>query len=98
MDNPYCDLPPDYARKSYLDFLIQKVENCSRSHHVACYGKEKFQWVWQKVDTLGVYAYGGNKEEPNSWGMGVSIIVPKPEDESVAGWYCYIGPIPNFHS
>ena len=80
--------------------MLDKYEQISKEHHKHHYGVEKFKWEWQNVHCLGVWAFGGNNKEggPVSCNVEVSILVPKPSNESVEGWYCYIGPIPEFNN
>ena len=74
---------------------LEECEKLSTAHHKHCYNREKFDWEWQTVHCLGVWAFGGNKVTPSS-NFLVEILVPKSSDEQVEGWYCYIGPIPKF--
>ncbi len=78
--------------------ILDKYEQISKEHHKYHYGVEKFEWKWQTVHCLGVWAFGGNNKlnGPVSCNVEVSILVPKQANESVEGWYCYMGPIPEF--
>ena len=55
-------------------------------------GKFEHEWVWGTLDHLGVWAFGGDGQRPEF--QSVSFQVPK--HDGVIGWYCYMGPMPEF--
>lgn len=72
-----------------------KIEQMVKEHHIACYGKEKFIWKWQRVDYIGIWAFGGSDENQQPIFISAEFQVPKIDKE--LGWYCYLGPVPDFH-
>lgn len=76
--------------------LIDRHKEISRLHHLNHYGREKLKWEWGTIDHLGVWATGsGNKNETPTF-MRIGVECPKQLSEKVSGWYCYVGPIPEF--
>ena len=76
--------------------LLAKMEECSRLHHTDCYNKPKFKWEWCKIDTCGIWAFGGLDQSKNPHFIDAAWRVPVKYDHQIEGWYCYIGPEPEF--
>lgn len=74
--------------------ILDRIETIAKKHHEASYGVSKFEIKWQTVDHIGVWAYCGKDEFPDKTNVQVSVIVPQQIKE--LGWYCYMGPIPEF--
>ena len=67
-----------------------------KQHHRNCYRREEFRWLWRPdgLNHTGVWAFGGNnKDVPPSL---VWVKLTGPTLKTDCGWYCYIGPIPEF--
>lgn len=77
---------------------LKKHEEMTRQHHKSCYNKEKFRWEWTTISHLGIWAFGGHNKEKSPHFIDAAFKVPKREAEQVPGWYCYIGPQPEFEN
>ncbi len=78
--------------------LITRHEEINRAHHKRHYGVEKLKWEWGTVDHLGVYAFGGGNKDAAPTFRYIQVECPKRESEKTLGWYCYVGPIPEFEA
>jgi len=76
--------------------LLDMHENMTRQHHTSCYNKTKFKWTWCTIDHVGIWAFGGFKDAPSF--TDAAFRVPVSHDEKKPGWYCYIGPEPEFET
>lgn len=76
---------------------MRQIEETEKAHFKAMYNRDSFKWQWEPTGPPhpGVWAYGGSKENPDSWTFAVSLHVPN-HDSGDAGWYYYIGPWPIF--
>ena len=83
-------------RSDYIRGLIDRHEKMTRAHHLRHYGVEKLKWEWGTIDHLGVWAFGGDNKEKSPVLKDIGVQVPKSSDEKIYGWYCYVGPIPEF--
>lgn len=89
---------PEGARNINSLMLQYNHYLCDIEHHVSCYNKSSFQWEWQTVDHLGIWAFGGANKDVAPRFKNAEFLVPVSHDDKVAGWYCYIGPEPQFDS
>lgn len=80
--------------QNYINDVLEKHEQAVREHHKDCYNKSYFKWEWQTVDHLGIWAFGGSDKNVNPHFISAEFMVPKRD--KVPGWYCYIGPQPEF--
>jgi len=76
------------------ELLMADHELACKKHHISSYGKEIFKWEWGTLDHEGIWAYGGNNKDLPAVLLGATLQVPC--HDNVEGWYCYIGPVPNF--
>ena len=74
--------------------MLENYEAITRLHHTNCYNVSKFTWKWGTIDHVGIWAYGGSDAKP--FFLDASFDVPKRECDKIEGWYCYIGPEPEF--
>lgn len=85
-------------QKQTPEDLIARHEQITREHHQNCYNKDKFKWEWQTIDHLGIWAFGGDDKNKEPYFKDAKFSVPKAHNEKKEGWYCYIGPEPEFSS
>lgn len=71
---------------------IEQIEEIGRLHHKNCYGKEKFKWERQDIHCVGIWAFGGYGDSPKF----ERVALLTPPETSFPGWWCYIGPVPEF--
>lgn len=81
-------------RVACIKHAMDDIRRVEREHQAACYGRDSLQFEWKKIEHTGVWAWGGPyKDEPPIL-LRVSLCVPCNNEEY--GWYCYLGPRPNF--
>lgn len=78
--------------------ISERHERMTREHHQACYNKDKFKWEWCTIDHLGIWAFGGIDKKSTPYFLNAKFCVPQPDNKKEFGWYCYIGPQPEFIS
>jgi hypothetical protein len=74
---------------------FEHLQTARADHHEHYYGKKCFQFEWQTLDHLGIWAYGGRykSKKPTHYKW---LKICAPYHDNVEGWFCYIGPIPDF--
>ena len=81
-------------REAAAKHMLQRHEEAYVNHHKACYGQEKLTFQWQLPEHPGIWAYGGKYQDDPPIFLGVRWIVP--DAARPAGWWCYLGPVPEF--
>lgn len=77
----------------------QNIINCQKSsigEHFRSYGKPKFRFEWGCVTHPGIWACGGGSQSSSPVLIDVAFQVPSQNPEY--GWWCYIGPRPEFEN
>jgi hypothetical protein len=83
-------------REEIANAIMADIEQAYAKHHKACYNREKFKWEWCEIEHPGIWAFGGyDRKKPPEF-ISAYWAVPRPEKDY--GWYCYIGPKPEFES
>jgi hypothetical protein len=83
-------------RMERAERIMQDHRKAIKLHHKACYNKEEFKWLWYAngIPHTGIWAFGGyNKDELPKL---AEVLLAVPASDPQPGWYCYIGPIPEF--
>lgn len=75
--------------------LLDKIEKISAAHHKHHYNRERFKFEWQTLDHIGIWSYGG-KDKDKIPTLAKWTKVCTPYHDNVEGWFCYIGPLPEF--
>jgi hypothetical protein len=78
------------------DTILAELEADAIKHHTSCYNKPAFTFERTKPQHVGVYAYAGDDNQPETCEIEVGIYVPRGDSlpQHADGWYAYIGPIP----
>lgn len=76
--------------------MMQRHEEAYANHHKACYGKEKLTFEWTTPEHPGIWAMGGWIKDLAPIFLGVRWVVPVESGDTRLGWWCYLGPKPEF--
>jgi hypothetical protein len=81
-------------REERANAIMADIERAYAQHHKDCYNREAFKWEWCEIEHPGIWALGGYDRNVAPEFKDAQWCVPAPE--KVPGWYCYIGPMPEF--
>lgn len=86
----------EQERMERAERIMQDHRKAMRLHHKSCYGVGEFRWLWREdgANHPGIWAFGGWHKDRLPILMEVRVSVPSSTPQP--GWYCYIGPIPEF--
>jgi hypothetical protein len=75
-------------------FFWQDFKRVEKEHHSTCYGVQEFEFFWGEADCPGIWAYGGPHKDAPPCLLWAKYLIPKKD--KTPGWFCYIGPRPEF--
>lgn len=81
-------------REACARAISKDIERMYSEHHKSCYGGAEFEFTWCELDCPGIWAYGGPIQDEPPVFMWAKWSIPAAERKP--GWYCYIGPRPEF--